>query len=81
MATPNSHPGGGGGSLQRSQFKFTNKRHLQLRFVSVEAAERREGREGRGFQLTISVSEVKESNGSLTTALIVSFLSAAVLLI
>ena len=67
-------------SQPRYQFKFSNKKHLQLRFVSGEAAGQRERRERRGFQLTISVSEVKKSHGSLKTALIVSILSAAVLL-
>ena len=60
---------------QHSQ--FTNKKHLQLRFVSGES----EGLgERRGFQLTISVSEERKSQGSLKSGLIVSILAGAVLL-
>ena len=59
------------------RYDFTNKKHLQLRFVSGES----EGLgERRGFRLTISVSEERKSHGSLQTGLIVSILAVAVLL-
>ena len=59
------------------RYDLTNKKHLQLRFVSGESE--RLG-ERRGFQLTISVSEERKSHGSLQTGLIVSILAAAVIL-
>ena len=69
-----------GSQTRRSQaprYHFTNKKHLQLRFVSGES----EGQgERRGFQLTISVSEERKSQGSLKSGLIVSILAGAVLL-
>ena len=63
-----------GSQTRRSQaprYHFTNKKHLQLRFVSGQS----EGLgERRGFQLTISVSEERKYQGSLKSGLIVSIL-------
>ena len=61
------------------RYHFTNKKRLQLRLFSGES----EGPgERRGFQLTISVSKERKTQGSLGTGLIVfvSIVAAAVLL-
>ena len=59
------------------RYQLSNKKHLQLRFVSGDSEE---AGQRRGFQLTISISEERKSHGSLKTGFIISILSAAILL-
>ena len=66
-----------GASAEQREFKYENKKIIQLLFFSGGGREREER---RGFQLKVSVSREKKLTNSLTIGLIVSFLSAFVLL-